>query len=90
MKPFTANDAAFEDLSIDRHEACILEGSDETFSCLIFCIPAGLMQRIEEIAGGDAFLCQSHQAMVLNHLLELGTKAKETELAAEAGQERLF
>jgi hypothetical protein len=57
---------------------------------VIFCIPSSLLNRIEEIGGGDAFRSEFHQAMVFNHLLELGTAAKEAELAAEAGQERLF
>lgn len=78
------------DMPLARDEAAIFEGADGTFSCLVFNIPAELLARIELIAGGDAFKCELHQALVLNHLLELGTTSKEAELESLAGQEELF
>ncbi|MGK2897819.1 MAG: hypothetical protein ACSLE9_03925 [Burkholderiaceae bacterium] len=78
------------DLGLPRDEAAILEGADGSFACLVFSIPAELLARIELVAGADAFKCESHQALVLNHLLDLGTSTKEAELAAQAGQEELF
>jgi hypothetical protein len=78
------------DIGLPRNEALILEGADGTFVCLVFNISTELLARIELVAGGDAFKSETHQALVLEHLLELGVKAKEAELAAEAGQERLF
>lgn len=81
---------ADESLVVNDDEAMILDSAKGSFVCLVFGIDLELLARIELIAGGDAFKSETHQALVLNHLLELGTKAKEAELASEAGQERLF
>ena len=78
------------DIDLQSDEALILEGSDRSFSCVVFNIPSELLARIALIADCDAFNCEKHQSLVLNHLLELGTTAKEAELATHADQEEMF
>lgn len=78
------------DIGLPRHEALILDGADDTFVCLVFNVPTELLARIRSVAGPEAFRCESHQAMVLNYLLEMGTRAKEDEIEAESMQPELF
>ncbi len=78
------------DLGLPRDEAVIFDGADGTFACLVFNIPAELLVRIEQVGNPEASRCDGHKAVVLNHLLELGTRAKEAQIVAEAGQESLF
>lgn len=75
---------------ITIEQVALFEYTDADETRVSFWISDELVQRIAAVGGGDAFLDASHAQVVLEHLLELGTKVKEEELRAEAGQEQLF
>ena len=72
-------------------EALIVQQLSGADSVLVFRVSNNLLERIQDIDDAPLFgSSPEHQALVLTHLLELGTTTKEAELAGHAGQDELF